>query len=240
MKILGVAFDLEGPVVDVERAHFEGHILSAKELGVSLTIESALTSVLHFIGGPDEAVARDIWALSDKLVPEEEFCRQFLERDKFHYKLILNTTKIEPRPGLLDVLTELRILCLPFAIGSLTRTEEAMFLLEQSGLINHFQRGTIVLREAVKEVKPAPDVFLETARRMDIPPEHQLVFEDSPRGVTAAIRAGSRAIGIPVLNRYETVVPLLQAGAKRVFTDWREINIRALIQNLNNQHGAHA
>ena len=81
-------------------------------------------------------------------------------------------------------------------------------------------------------MKPAPDVFLETARRMGIDPKNQLVFEDSPNGVRAAIAAGSRAIGMPVVIRGSAVAALVDAGAARIFFDWREINASALITNL--------
>ena len=42
MKINGVAFDLEGTVVDVEEAHHRGHFAVAKDVGVDLTLETAL------------------------------------------------------------------------------------------------------------------------------------------------------------------------------------------------------
>ena len=44
--------------------------------------------------------------------------------------------------------------------------------------------------------KPEPDIFLEVARRLGVPPEHCIVFEDAPLGIEAARRAGMRAVGI--------------------------------------------
>src|SRR5262249_59183392 len=45
--------------------------------------------------------------------------------------------------------------------------------------------------------KPAPDVFLEAARRLGVPPDACLVIEDSQRGVQAARAAGMRCVAIP-------------------------------------------
>jgi beta-phosphoglucomutase-like phosphatase (HAD superfamily) len=44
--------------------------------------------------------------------------------------------------------------------------------------------------------KPAPDLFLEAARRVDVQPQQCIVFEDAPFGIEAARRAGMRAVAI--------------------------------------------
>ena len=93
----------------------------------------------------------------------------------------------------------------------------------------------MVLRDDVTMLKPNPEVFLKTATIMGIDPRNQLVFEDSPRGVQAALAAGSRAIGMPVVIRGATVGALVNAGACRIFFDWREINLPALLDNLNSE-----
>lgn len=44
--------------------------------------------------------------------------------------------------------------------------------------------------------KPHPDIFLEAARRLGLPPAHCLVFEDAPLGIEAARRAGMKAVAL--------------------------------------------
>ena len=44
--------------------------------------------------------------------------------------------------------------------------------------------------------KPHPDIFLEAARRLDVAPEHCVVFEDAPLGVEGARRAGMKAVAL--------------------------------------------
>jgi beta-phosphoglucomutase-like phosphatase (HAD superfamily) len=51
---------------------------------------------------------------------------------------------------------------------------------------------TIVTADDVKHAKPAPDVYLEAARRMRVKPERVVVFEDSDEGLEAARQAGMR------------------------------------------------
>jgi HAD superfamily hydrolase (TIGR01509 family) len=55
---------------------------------------------------------------------------------------------------------------------------------------------TIVTADDVEHGKPAPDVYLEAARRMRVKPGRAIVFEDSDEGLEAARRAGMRAYDI--------------------------------------------
>lgn len=225
MSLKGIAFDLEGTVVDVEEAHHQGHLAVAKEVGVNLTIEAALEKIPHFIGGPDEKIVDEIWNLSDK-----KYSKFFIaERDKYYYHQFLKKKIIEPRADFLIFLENVRKLGIKTAIGSLTGKDEALVLLRTSGLDKIFSRALTVLREDVKNVKPMPDVFIETAKRMKIETKEQLVFEDSPNGIKAAISAGSVAIGMPVYDNMAIIKRLNKEGAVRVFKKWNEVNINELL-----------
>lgn len=223
----GVAFDLEGTVVDVENVHHMGFAQAAMDAGVEINlddIENVLSRIPGFIGGGDQKVVEGIYQISDGRLSIEEI----LARKKAYYELRITHEDIKPREGFIEVFQRLRDLGIPVAIGSLTPTDKGIFLLEKSGLVNLFPQEKIVLKENVRALKPAPDVYLETAKRMGISPERQLVFEDSPTGVKAAVAAGSQAIGIPVYQ--QTVSSLLDAGARRVFGSWKNVDIDGLLK----------
>jgi beta-phosphoglucomutase-like phosphatase (HAD superfamily) len=55
---------------------------------------------------------------------------------------------------------------------------------------------TIVTADDVPRPKPAPDVYLEAARRMRVRPERVAVFEDSDEGLHAARQAGMRSFDV--------------------------------------------
>ena len=50
--ILGVAFDLEGTIVDLEPAHHGANLAMARAAGLKLTLDQAIERLPHFIGGP--------------------------------------------------------------------------------------------------------------------------------------------------------------------------------------------
>ncbi len=76
----------------------------------------------------------------------------------------------------------------PMAVASNGRRVNVEATLEATGLLELFDY--VIAAEDVEHGKPAPDVFLEAARRMGVPPERCIVFEDSDEGLEAAQRAG--------------------------------------------------
>ena len=68
-------------------------------------------------------------------------------------------------------------------------------VVERSGLAASFE--VTVSSEEVRRGKPAPDVFLEAARRLGIAPERCAAIEDSGNGIRAAHAAGMRVVAIP-------------------------------------------
>jgi HAD superfamily hydrolase (TIGR01509 family) len=67
--------------------------------------------------------------------------------------------------------------------------------LEQLGITPFFEH--VVCREDVARVKPAPDLYLEAVRRLELPADECLAFEDSPNGVRSARSARLKVVGVP-------------------------------------------
>lgn len=70
-------------------------------------------------------------------------------------------------------------------------------MLDLVGLASYFP--TLITSSDVPG-KPAPDVFLNAAQRLNVKPENCLVIEDSPSGVEAARRAGMKIIALCTTN----------------------------------------
>jgi len=225
-SIKGVAFDLEGTVINLESLHHTAHLLTARIIGVKLpdltSIDEITNLIPHFIGGPRELIAQEIFTLSNKEASVESIVK--LQSQTYH-RFLAERNDFEPRKGFLKFLESITELGLKTSIGSLTPKDEAGIILGKSGLNILFNSDSIVLREDVKNLKPSPDVYLETARRMGIMPYQQLVFEDSPRGIQAANTANSLAFAMPVYDNEYVRRELDMAGALRIFNDWREIDL---------------
>ena len=69
--------------------------------------------------------------------------------------------------------------------------------LKVTGLSDLFDE--VVTSDDVKSGKPAPDVFLEAAARLEIAPERCLVLEDAPAGIMAAQSAGMQVVCVSTM-----------------------------------------
>lgn len=98
-------------------------------------------------------------------------------------------------PGVRELLdmADRRALRLGIATGNTLPTLERR--LGRHGVFDRF--AAIVTRADVADGKPAPDIYLETARRLDVEPRVCLVLEDSAIGCEAALTAGMQVIACP-------------------------------------------
>jgi beta-phosphoglucomutase-like phosphatase (HAD superfamily) len=83
----------------------------------------------------------------------------------------------------------------PVAIASSAHPAVIRAALDAAGLASVF--STIVSSDDVPRGKPAPDVYLEAARRLGVVPARCLVIEDSRNGVLAGRAAGARVVLVP-------------------------------------------
>lgn len=83
----------------------------------------------------------------------------------------------------------------PLALASSSNRPLIDAALELSGLARFFR--VTVSSEEVPRGKPAPDVYLEAARRLGVPAERCAAVEDSHNGIRSAKAAGMRVIAIP-------------------------------------------
>jgi HAD superfamily hydrolase (TIGR01509 family) len=83
----------------------------------------------------------------------------------------------------------------PLGLASSSNHELIDLVLDVSGLAGFFR--VTVSSEEVPRGKPAPDVYLEAARRLGVAPERSAAVEDSRNGIRSAKAAGMRVIAIP-------------------------------------------
>ena len=112
----------------------------------------------------------------------------------------------------------------PLGLASSANRPIIELVLDQSGLTSCFR--TTVSSEEVARGKPAPDVYLEAAARLGVPPERCAAVEDSANGLRSAAAAGMWVVAVPN-RRYPPPAELVQA-ADLVLTDLRELSPAAI------------
>ncbi len=120
---------------------------------------------------------------------EQEINRAVVERMEQHYREHLPLL-----PGAVEVVRALRRRW-PLALASSANREIIDFALDAAGLAGDF-RAT-VSSEEVERGKPAPDVYLEAARRLEVPADGCVAIEDSSNGMRSAAAAGMAVIAMP-------------------------------------------
>lgn len=83
----------------------------------------------------------------------------------------------------------------PIALASSSHPRVIAAALEGTGLADAF--AAVVSSDEVEHGKPAPDVFLEAARRLEVDPADVLVVEDSLNGLKAGRAAGMTTVLVP-------------------------------------------
>jgi len=228
-SVRAVAFDLDGTLVDLERFHHEAMLRAAREVGVELTWDQALARLPHFIGGPDQRLAAEVAALS----PVGASPAGVLAAKRRYFASLLATADlIVPRAGAGEVLDWLAGRGVPVAVGTVTERDAALGILDRAGLLALVGAGRVVTAADVPDLKPAPHVYQETARRLGLPPAAQVVFEDSVTGIRAARLAGSPVVAMPTVTSQDYLRSIRAAGALEVFLTWRHPSLPKLLDRL--------
>lgn len=172
-----VIFDCDGVLVDSEIHVNKTFVRELSKLGINITPEQALK---EFTG----LSAQKIYILL-----EQQYKRSFRDQEiaaiqnRIQEDLATNVKAIHGTEITLKSLQNLRI---PYCIASSGSLERIHTVLKASGLFPHFKKETIFSASMVSQGKPAPDLFLYVAQRMQTLPVSCWVVEDSTAGISAA------------------------------------------------------
>jgi HAD superfamily hydrolase (TIGR01509 family) len=126
-------------------------------------------------------------------------------------------------PGAIEAVRRLDGAGYRLAVASSSNRELIDAVLRRLELAALFE--VTVSSEEVERGKPAPDVYLETARRLDVEPERCVAVEDSASGIRASRAAGMRVIAYP--NRHYPPAAEVLALADVVVESLDELNTDA-------------
>lgn len=212
-----IIFDLNGTMInDMHYHEVAWHDVFVNQLKAPLTFEQVRAQlygrsdeIFNRIFGEGKFTMDEINTITNK--KEEKYRDEFLP----HLKLI---------NGLDVFLRNVKSNRTPLAIGTAAPILNVDFVLDNLDLRHYFP--IIVGPDDVAESKPHPEVFLKAASQLNMLPQDCLVFEDSPKGIEAAARAGMKAIGI---TSYHTPDELKNKNVLFTIEDYTDRKLEQLV-----------
>ena len=184
-RFSAVIFDMDGVLADSEPLYLQGINEVLSDFGLAIT-EDDHTELLGAAVGPT-------WDfIFGKYSPPASYDECVARYDRTMEKLL--KVPREPLPGVRELLTELKRRAVPRALASSSWPNWVRALLASTGLDGCFD--VTVSSTAVENGKPAPDIFLHTARLLHVKPAECVVLEDSRAGVLAAKAAGMYVVQV--------------------------------------------
>jgi HAD superfamily hydrolase (TIGR01509 family) len=191
VSIRAVILDMDGLMLDTEHVYKRAWQQAASQLGFVLDDGFYFTLI-----GRTNAAA-EIGMLErfglDFPLP------LFRERWSGLWRGEVEACGIPLKPGLMELLQYLAARNIPAGIATSSDREYAAVSLRAAGL-DARRFAHIVTGEQVEKGKPAPDIYLEAARRLGVDPARSLVLEDSDAGIVSASEAGMIAVIVPDLK----------------------------------------
>jgi HAD superfamily hydrolase (TIGR01509 family) len=186
-----IIFDLDGVLVDSEGMGFETLRAHLRSYGVEYRVEDNEP----FIGINDRDHFAALKAQHDIPASVEELIAE--QTSRLLAQIDAGTV---PMPGVPSVIERLCAAGYPLAVASSSLPAVVEGRLQAVRVRHLF--GVVVSSFEVARGKPAPDVFLEAARRLGIAPDACLVVEDSTHGLLGAKGAGMRCAVVPTAGRW--------------------------------------
>lgn len=211
----GVIFDMDGVLVDSEEFICRAACQMFAEQGLTVQPED----FLPFVGTGEN---RYIGGVAEKY----NFPVDINVVKKRTYDIYLEIIKgaLRPLPGVHEFIETCKSMGKKIAVASSADRRKVLGNLNEIGLPTG-RFDAVITAEDVEHKKPAPDIFLLAAERLDIPPDQCLVVEDAVSGVTAAKAAGCKCLALTTsftrqqLNKVDFWAAHL-ADTSRTVLDW--------------------
>lgn len=178
-------FDMDGVIIDSEPLHFEVDLITARHFGADMNKED----LERFVGMTNP----EMWAIIRKEHGISHAVEEIIAFQLQRKIRRVDETDIEPIAGIRELLKELRGRGIAIGLASSSPRTFIEAVLAKFGIREYFD--CVISGEEVPSGKPEPDIYLEAASQLGVPPEDCVVLEDSRNGVLAAKRAGMRCIG---------------------------------------------
>ena len=182
-KPAAAIFDMDGLMLDTERPMVAAWVEAGKIMGWKITEETAIRTI-GFTGEDTKKICMN------DMGPEFPFDQFEIILHQVFIKMFSNGITV--KPGLIELLDHLASLKIPVAVATSTYRDFAFTKLKNAGIPDRFK--ILACGDEVVNGKPAPDIFLLAAKRLEKNPIECIGFEDSAAGLNGLHAAGIRSI----------------------------------------------
>jgi HAD superfamily hydrolase (TIGR01509 family) len=186
MPSIAVIFDMDGVIADTNPTHLVAWRAYLGQYNIEVS---------------DDDLVQNMYGKANSVIMEYFFKRKMerAEIDQKQYEKealfrILYEPIAQPLDGLLAFIDDLKANGVKTGIATSAPVENLDMMLRQVPL--RHTMDSLMSNEDVIDHKPHPEVYLTTAKRLGVLPEHCVVFEDSFSGITAGLAAGAKVVGV--------------------------------------------
>lgn len=190
---VAVIFDLDGVLTDTAEYHYRAWRRLAEEEGLPFTREDN-----EKLRGVSRRASLEL-ILKGSTRSEDEML-EMMDRKNSYYRSFIKTMDAgDLLPGALDKLKQLRRMGVKLGLASASKN--AREVVERLKIEDYFEN--IADGNSVEKAKPAPDLFLFAANKLNVAPQCTVVVEDAEAGIEAALAAKMAAVGIGPQGRVD-------------------------------------
>ncbi len=183
----GFIFDMDGLVLDTEPTYFAAWQQAVETMGYQLEPDTFKTvSGLHY---------QQVEAQLKAWLGQDFNLQAFKQLGTDYWRKHVREHGIAVKLGVIDLLDYAEQQGIPVCLATNSWAVYARHCLAIAGLTQRFP--LVVTGDEVEHVKPAPDIFLKAAERMQLDIHQCVIFEDSHTGIVAASKSGAYSTYVP-------------------------------------------
>lgn len=180
--IKAVIFDMDGTVIDSTESDY----LAWKKVFEEYEVDFSYQEYQKVLGAQGSEIVPMYLAPSVR--------QEALDKKEYYFKALVEERGLNFVPGVESLLEAIKDMNIKTSLATGAGKDKLTFIFEQVKMKEYFD--VVITADDTKTGKPAPDVFLNSARRLNILPSDCVVFEDAENGVKAAKAGGMKCVAI--------------------------------------------
>lgn len=218
-ELFGVAFDIDGTIIDNNHYHYLAFAEFYKKRNRTLDKDYF---VKKFNGKTNTDLMKLIFG-EDLSAEESERLSQ--EKEAIYREIY--APHIKPVNGLMELLEALKKENIPMVIATSGMPVNVEFLFQHVPIKHYFK--AVINSSHITNGKPHPEIYQLAAKKLALEPSQCVAFEDSVSGIASAKTAGLKAIAVRTTETDEKL-----KNADLIIKDFSEVTVETIKNLISN------